>query len=352
MIPQTDAPVSTPVATRSQSADAVTETTSRPVARGHLQRTRRWLVSYFMLVVLALLIATARIAYGGFFEWGNISNLLSQFAPTGLAGVGMTFVIISGEFDLSVGSIFAIGAVFYATFWQHTDPALAFAGAIVVGLAAGAINGFIVTRLKISSFIVTLGTTSVFSGVAYLYSHSQPVVVANPSFQNLGTGSWLGLPNQVWFLIAAILIGGFVLARTTFGRSIFAVGGNREAARLAGLRVSLVKIGAFMIVGGLAALGGMVQASQTGTGEGDYGATTALNAIAVVVIGGTSLHGGEGAMWKTVVGILILAILNNLFTVLALDTAVQALVEGGVIVMAVALDAYARSVLSRVADAG
>jgi len=311
------------------------------------QRLVRLLVRYFMVIILIGLVIGTRSVYPAFFGFGNLKDLFSQIAPTGLVAVGMTFVIISGSFDLSVGAIYAVGATLYADFWLHVPGPLAFLGGLLAGVVCGLLNGLLITKVRINAFVATLGTASVFSGFAYLYSHSAPVVVSDPSFLTLGTNAWLGLPISVWILLIVVVAGGLVLALTTFGRSVYAVGGNVEAARLAGLRVDTIKIACFIIVGLLSALGGMILASQTGTGEGDYGSTVTLNAIAIVIIGGTSVLGGEGAIWRTVIGILIFATLNNLFNALALNTADQLLVQGLVIILAVSIDSRARRLLLR-----
>jgi ribose transport system permease protein len=304
-------------------------------------------VRYFMVFVLIAVLIAARIAYSPFFTAANVKTALSQIAPTGLVAVGMTFVIISGGFDLSVGAIYAVGATLFADFWLHVSPPLAILGSLAAGAVCGLFNGLIVTKLRINAFVVTLGTASLFTGIAYVISHSAPIIVTSISFGALGTNNLIGVPISVWILLVAVVLGGLVLARSTFGRSVYAVGGNLEAARLAGLRVDVIKIACFAIVGLLAALGGMILASQTGTGEGDYGSTIALNAIAIVVIGGTSLLGGEGAMWKTVIGILILGTINNMFNALALSTADQSVIEGLVILLAVVTDSRARGLLIR-----
>jgi ribose transport system permease protein len=316
-----------------------------PPSRG--QQALALIVRYFMVIVLIGLVIGTRSVYPAFFHAGNLKNVLSQIAPTGLVAIGMTFVIICGGFDLSVGALYAVGATLYADFWLHIPGPVAFVGGLLTGVLGGLLNGLLVTKMRINAFVATLGTASIFTGFAYLYSHSAPVVVSDPSFLKLGTNSWFGIPISVWIMVAAIVIGGVVLACTTFGRAVYAVGGNVEAARLAGLRVDTIKVACFVIVGMLAALGGMILASQTGTGEGDYGATISLDAIAIVVIGGTSLLGGEGAMWRTVTGILILGTLNNLFNALALNTADQSLVKGIVIVLAVSIDSRARGLLLR-----
>lgn len=296
-----------------------------------------------MLWVLVALVILSQALYPGFLDPQNLKNILSQNAPVGIVAVGMTFVILAAGFDLSVGAILALGAVVYATFAERMGLLPAAIVTLAVGLAAGAINGAIVTRLRVNPFVATLGTASMFGGAAFLYSKSAPIVVDKPQFQTLGTEEFLGLPIAVWFLIAAFVAGGAVLSKSIYGHSVYAVGGNDEAARLSGLRVDLIRASTYVLTGTAAVVGGMILASRLGVGQADMGGTVALDAIAIVVIGGTSLLGGEGAMWRTAVGLLILATLTNLFDSLALDQNWQSLVKGAIIVGAVALDAYTRT---------
>jgi ribose transport system permease protein len=308
-------------------------------------RVLAFIVRYFMVVILVGLVIVGRILYPGFLDPTNIRNILQQSAPTGLVAAGMTFVIISGSFDLSVGAIYALSATLYAKLWLDHPTLWMLLVGVLVGAGAGLVNGIVITRFKVNAFITTLGTASVFSGIAYLASGSNPIPVNDPAFLNLGTNRLAGIPYSVWILAIVLLAGGVVLARTTFGRSIYSVGGNAEASRLAGIRVDSVRVWAFVIVGLCAGLAGCLLASQTGVGEGDYGTTVPLDAITAVIIGGTSLLGGEGAMWRTLVGFLIFGSLNNLFDSLALDTATQSLAKGIVIVVAVVLDSISRRYL-------
>jgi len=303
---------------------------------------RRLVLHYAMVWVLIVLAIVSDILYPGFFAFGNLRNIMSQNAPVGLVAIGMTFVMIAGGFDLSVSAIFAAAGVAAASFFGHVSIELAIAGALAVGLAAGAINGAIITRLKVNPFVATLGTSSAFAGLALLYSHSQPIVPTGAAFSWLGTARWAGIPVSVVIFFAAFAIGAVVLSTTVFGRSVYAVGGNQEAARLAGIRVDLIRFLTYVITGLCAAIGGTIIASQTGVGQADIGANITLDSIAIVIIGGTSLLGGEGAMWRTLVGMLILATINNLFDSLALDTAAQSVVKGVIVVGAVALDSYTR----------
>jgi ribose transport system permease protein len=311
-----------------------------------LRRKLPGLSHYGMVAVLIVLVIAAQILYSGFLQIGNIWNLLSQNAPIGLVAVGMTFVIIGGGFDLSVSSLFAIGAVVSAGLAGHMSVPLAVLLAVLAGALGGLINGVLITRMRLNSFVVTLATTSVFGGVAYVISNSQPIVPTASSYAYLGTKTFGGVPLSAIVLAVVFVIGGVVLSKTVYGRSVHAVGGNREAARLAGLRVDVIRASTYVLTGVCAALGGVFLASQTNTGSADMGATVALQSIAMVIIGGTSLLGGEGAMWRTLIGILILATINNLLESLAVSTAVQLLAQGLVILLAVSFGVLTRRVRS------
>ena len=292
--------------------------------------------------LLIALIVLCRILYPGFLERDNLFNILSQNVQVGLIALGMTFVMIAGGFDLSVGAIYAAGATIYAIEAKEVSLPLAALITLAIGLVAGLANGLIITRLKVNAFVATLGTASIFSGAAFLYSHSAPIIVDEPNFMTLGTGRWLDIPISLYLLIVVYAFGSLILSKTVYGRSLYAVGGNPEAARLAGLRVDFLKISTYALVGALSALGGMIIASRLGIGQPDIAGTMSLDAIAIVIIGGTSLFGGEGAVWRTAVGLLLLAVLTNIFDALALDSNFQSLIKGAIVIAAVALDAYSR----------
>jgi ribose transport system permease protein len=302
----------------------------------------RLVMNYAIVAALIAVLALTQVLYPGFANPDNLRNVLAQSAPVGIVAVGMTLVMIAGGFDLSVGALYALGATVYASLALQMNLIGAAVLTLAVGLLAGTVNGLVVTRLRINPFVATLGTASVFSGVAFLYSHSQPFIVEDPSFAVLGRGDWLGLPISAWILFAVALGGGFALSRTIYGRSLYVIGGNSEAARLAGLRVGLLRASTYVIVAGCSIAAGMLMASRMSVGQADISGTIALDAIAVVVIGGTSLFGGEGAMWRTMTGLLILAVLTNLFDSLAIDSNVQAVVKGLIVIGAVSIDALAR----------
>jgi len=300
---------------------------------------------FVMLYVLLGLVIAAQISYSRFLTLVNIENLLVQNANVGIVAIGMTFVMISGGFDLSVAGTLSLGSVLFAGLCMNSGlaagPALTLS--ILAAAGCGLANGLIVTKLKVNPFVATLGTAAAFDGIAALYSHSQPISVVNvPGFEILGAGHVWGLPVPIVVLAAMFLVAGLVLHRTTFGRNLYATGGNAEAARLAGLPVDRVRVVGFVIVAITAAVAGAMLASTLGTGQVDQLNTVALDSIAAVVIGGTSLFGGEGAIWRTAVGVLVLATLNNLFSSLAVVTPIQNIIKGGVIIAAVAFEAASR----------
>jgi ribose transport system permease protein len=254
----------------------------------------------------------------------------------------MTFVIIGGAFDLSVGAIYAAGAVVFAK--MTGDWTIPFAGfyALLVGAGAGLINGWVVTRLRVNPFIGTIGTGATIGGLVYIYSNSSPIQVDDPGFQELGLGLVAGIPWAVIVTVVVAVVASLLLSKTVFGRYVYAAGGNAEAARLAGVPVARVRVATFVIVGVLSALAGMITASQLSVGQPTLGATVALEAFAIVVIGGTSVYGGEGAIWRTVTGVLIIAVLTNVFNYMAWDDTRQSVAMGIVLIAAVALDAMRR----------
>jgi ribose transport system permease protein len=307
-----------------------------------LRGLRDFALRFVMVWWLIGLAVLSSILYPGFFKSGNILNILSQNAPVGLVAVGVTFVIIAGGFDLSVAAILGAAGVVFADLSNDIPIGLAAVLTIGIGAAAGLINGLLVTRLKVNSFIATLGTSSLFLGAIALHTNNTPIVAKNANFSYLASEKWFGINVSIYVLAAVMLVGWIVLARTTYGRSVYAVGGNTEAARLAGIRVDVTRGGAFVINGMCAAIAGMIVASVTGVGQPAVEVDVTLNSIAIVIIGGTSLLGGEGAMWRTLVGLLIFGVINNLFDSLAWPTATQQIVLGAILLLAVSVDAYTR----------
>jgi ribose transport system permease protein len=296
------------------------------------------MVHYGIVVVWFILIIVALILYPRFLSFQNILNILSQNAPIGIIAVGMTFVMLAGGFDLSVGSIVGLGATFFASFALRTSLFTAAIIAIIAGLAVGGINGININRLRVNPFIATLGAASVINGLMLIYSHTQPYVVSDPAFQGLGTGKIGPINTSIIVLAIVFIAGGIILSWTKYGRNIYAIGGNAEASHLSGIRVEWIRTTTYALSGFLAALAGIIVASRLGVGQANMGATMTLDAIAIVVVGGNSLLGGEGAMWRTLVGLLVLATLTNIFYTVDVDPNWQLVAKGLIIIAAVALD--------------
>ncbi|GAB2550075.1 ABC transporter permease [Leucobacter ruminantium] len=328
----------------SSAATAATPRVSDGVGNGN-RSFGHFATKYAMFGVLVALIVVATILYPGFLNPANIGNILAQNAAVGLIAIGMTFVIISGGFDLSVGATYALGATLFAGLTLQTGSVVvAGIGALAAGLIAGLVNGLIISRLSVNPFVATLGTSSVISGIAYIYSNSSPFIVNSvPAFQDLALTRIAGVVLPIWILIIAFVLAAVLLAKTTYGRNVYAVGGNYEAAWLTGLRVKGLNSSVYVFTGALAALAGMMDSSRLGVGQADVGGAMALDAIAIVVVGGTSLLGGEGAIWRSAVGLLILATLTNVFYSLNVSQHWQLIAKGIIVVAAVAVDAVIRA---------
>jgi ribose transport system permease protein len=296
---------------------------------------------YPMFVVLVLLLVVTTIIYPGFWKIVNLQNLVSQNSSLAVVGAGMTLVLIAGGFDLSVGATFAAGAVFYVSMDGKVPVLVAVLGVLVVGLVIGVANGLVVNALGVNPFVATLGSSSAITGLVSLYYfHNSTKFVSHDSFRYLGTKMVGEVPLSALVAAVVIAVAGLILARTTYGRAIYALGGNKQAARLNGIRVDIVSASTFVVIGGLAALSGLIQASQVATAEPGFGAGLTLDSIAVVIIGGTSLLGGDGAVWRTVVGVAILAVVNNVFAAETLDPNLQSVIKGLIVIIAVAVDVW------------
>jgi ribose/xylose/arabinose/galactoside ABC-type transport system permease subunit len=293
-------------------------------------------------VFVAMVIVTA-ILDSTFLDRTNLLNLLLEWAPVGLMAIGMTFVIIAGGFDLSVGGTYAGAACLYAGMvnWGAPVP-IAILAVLGAGIGAGIVNGGIITRLDVNPFVATLGTGFMLRGLALVTTAATPIIVDESSFQWIGAGKWGIFPIPAVILVVALIVFAFILARTIYGRSIYAIGGGNEAARLSGLRTDLLRTSTYMLSGFMAALAGVIIASRLSSGQANIGENIELDVITVVVVGGTALSGGEGAIWRTAVGLGILAVLGNAFDRLQVDTFWQIVIKGGIIVFAIAADSFAK----------
>jgi ribose transport system permease protein len=297
---------------------------------------------YGILICFAALFITLSVSSDAFLTSSNLLNLLDQATPTGIIACAATLVIIAGGFDLSVGAIYAIAGVIAAKVALDSSAVMGLLAGVAVGVGFGIVNGILVTKGLVHSFIATLAMALIIRGAASAITDGNLITVTNPAFATLGTDEFLGVKYSIWIFVVFAASTWFVLARTTFGRYVYAVGGNAMAASLSGIRVSLVKATTFAISGLAAGIAGVIIASRNITGQSDSGVGLELSVIAAVVIGGTSILGGSGAVWRTVIGVLLLAMIGNGFNLLNVDPTYQQMVQGGIILLAVVVDARAR----------
>jgi ribose transport system permease protein len=311
-----------------------------------LNRYSLWAIvrHYAVLIIIVALMVFMSLKSDAFLTPRNLLNILNQSTPLALIAAALTLVIISGGFDLSTGAIFGVATVSAAWLAVNVDPLLGLAVAPFVGLLLGIANGLIITGLHVHSFLATLATSLVFRGIAILITGGFLIQVRIPEFIWLGRGRILNdtVNVAVIFMIVFVAVMMFLLNRTTFGRRVYAVGGNEEAAILSGVRVNLVKIGAFALTGIASGLAAAISVSRLSMGEPQAGVGYELQAIAAVILGGTSIYGGEGAVWRSVAGVLLLQLIDNAFNILDVNPFYKDLTTGLIIVAAVAASAAGR----------
>jgi ribose/xylose/arabinose/galactoside ABC-type transport system permease subunit len=296
---------------------------------------------YGVLFALILIFVALSLISPAFLSVDNILNVLRQTSINGLLAMGVTFVILTKGIDLSVGSIVAFSGVIAASLAQ--DGSMPIFVVILLGLIAGVliglVNGLVVARWNVAPFIVTLGMMSAARGITFVYSDGRPIPGLSQQFQFIGNGTFLGIPIPVIILLVVFIICSLLLNRTKIGRHVYAVGGNEESALISGVNVKKVKIFVYSISGLLAGLAGVILTSRVTSGLPQAGQAYELDAIAAVVIGGTSLSGGKGRLWGTLVGALLIGILNNGLDLLSVSAYYQLIIKGLIIVIAVMADA-------------
>lgn len=295
---------------------------------------------YGILLVFLILFVLLTVITNTFFTSRNLINVLKQVSINGIISVGMMCVLLTGGIDLSVGSIVALSGIVATTFAHPGEyPVIVpIILGVLAGAACGVVNGTLVAFLNLPAFIATLGMLSVASGVALVLSKGRPISNLSEQFRYIGGGSILGLPILIYILAAVFLIGYLILSWTNFGRYLYAIGGNEEAAKASGLSVARIKLFVYMISGICAGLAGTVLASRINAGQPNSGEGYELDAIAAVVIGGTSLNGGIGKVSGTILGVLIVGVINNGMDLLNISSYYQKIVKGSIIVLAVLLD--------------
>lgn len=304
---------------------------------------------YGVVIGFILLCVVISFVTPAFASQKNILNLLRQSSIIGIIATGMTFVIISGNFDISVGAVAALsGAVTMKliTMDAGIPIALAVLAALAVSAVVGLINGIAVAKINIPSLIATMATVSVVKGAMLMFTGGYPITRTIPALDTIGNGYAMGIPVPVIIFAATVIIAFIVLTRTRFGRYVYSVGGNEEASKLNGINVDSYKIKVFMINAVLAALAGIVLVGRMGTASPVAGDGYDMDAIASVVIGGTSVSGGTGSVLKTVIGVLLMSVINNSFNLLGVDMYFQYIFKGLIILFAVGADSFSKKRLA------
>ena len=292
-----------------------------------------------VVFALVVIVAIMSIVSNLFFTIENFKNIFNQIAIYGIVAFGMTFAIICGEFDLSCGSLLAVVTILFTDIAKNKNVPVAILVCLGFSVLIGFINGFLVSKVKMSAFVATLASNIALKGFALNYTKGRPINYVNDNINNFGNGSVLGIPIIVWFFIVTMLISMYILRYTKFGRGIYATGGNIEVARMAGINVSFYKIAIFVIMGITTAIAGILMAARLSAGNALYGNDLALTVVAAVVIGGTSLAGGKGNALKTLWGMLVIGVLFNALMILGVQANWQNVVKGAILIAVVAVDA-------------
>lgn len=312
---------------------------------------RQWvshaLREYGIFLGFVCVIAVLSVLEPSFLTLRNLTNIPRQTSVIGIMAVGMTFVILTAGIDLSVGSMLALSGVVCASLEQRGFGVLAIVAlTLLLGAFIGTVNGVVITKGKVTPFVVTLGMMSIARGLTHIYtdvytrtySESQPISGFGPAFRFIGSGELFGIPVPIAVFALTVVLAALVLRHTTLGRYTYAIGGNEEAVKLSGINVDRYKTWVYAICGLTSALGAIVLTSRLNAGETIAGTGYELDVIAAVVIGGTSLMGGRGSVWGTLIGALLIGTINNGMNLLSISAYYQLIVKGVIIIAAVLVD--------------
>jgi rhamnose transport system permease protein len=309
-------------------------------------RMPSYLIGHEIVLAVILLVSLVVLATqtDRFLTTGNLLNQGRLMAEVGLVALPMTFIIITGGIDLSVGSIMGLCAIVLGVVWQNLGLPLelAIVVTLAVGALAGAVNGWFITRIGVPPLIMTLATLALYRGLAEGISQARSVRGYPEWFFQLGQGEFLGVPTQLWILVVAILVAAVVLARTTFGRGLYAIGHNELAARFSGIPVDRYKLAIYTLSGLMAGLAGYIFVSRVSTTRSDMGTGLELDVIAAVVLGGTSIFGGTGTILGTVLGVILIQLLKNGLALTGVKGDATIVVIGSVLILSILITNWLR----------
>ena len=295
-----------------------------------------------VLLILVAFVIFMSFIKPSFRSWANITNIINEFSIYGITACAMTIAIICAEFDLSASSVFAWSTVLFVISINRFGFFPAVLITLVSGLLLGAFNGFLVAKVKMAAFVVTLGTMTAIRGMAYVITGAQPIRTSDPLLRSIGKFNILnGITLAPIILVFILILLFFVLRNTRFGRGIYATGGNYQVAFLSGINVDLYKFVIFVLLGLCASISGILNCSRIMAGWAPYGSDLSLYCVTATVIGGTSLVGGTGGVHRTIIGLLVLGVMFNALTILGVDGSMQRFLRGIVLIVIIMLDAFA-----------
>lgn len=297
-----------------------------------------------ILLPFSILFVVLSFASSSFLNTTNLLNILDQQSAFLIIAAAGTLVLVTGGIDLSVGATYAFASVISAQYAEHHSILLSVILGIGLGLLVGIINGAIISYLKINPLIATLAMSFVIGGLGSKFTKGNLIMLTEkPQYGNIAQTVWFGVNTSIWIMVVIVVLLGILLTRTVMGRYMIAAGGNAQAARLAGIQVNRVRIIAFGLSGAAAAVAGIIDASRVLSASAALGSTLAFTVLAGIVVGGTSIAGGEGSVWLTVFGVLFIALIGNGFDLIGIDPLYQQITLGLILLIAVGLDAYGRT---------
>jgi len=323
----------------SANSESAAHQTSNVQSKMTLIKNRQWLIDNSMPLSYVVLFAVLSFTVENFFSSTNIIGLMLSVAQIGMVACTMMLCLASRDFDLSIGSTIAFSGVLGAIILEHTQSiTLAVGGGLLAGALIGAGNGVLIAYLRVNALIATLATMLMVRGLAFIVSNGQAVGIADEGFISFGDTRWFGLPLPILVTAACFLVFGVLLNHTVFGRNTLAIGGNPEAARLAGVKVERLRVWIFLLQGLVTALAGLILASRITSGQPNSAQGFELDVISACVLGGVSLQGGKAKIFGVLIGVLIMGTVENVMNLMDVDAFYQYLMRGSILLVAVLLD--------------
>jgi ribose/xylose/arabinose/galactoside ABC-type transport system permease subunit len=307
--------------------------TIKKIDPAHIRGSLR---KYALLIGFIILFIVFSISHESFLTVGNLLDVIRSNAISGLGAIGLTYVVLSGGIDLSIEGVIALSGVVAATL--SYNPILAVAASLCIGLTVGFVNGFIITKSGVQPFIYTLGVNRAIQGLVLILTRGISIYDVGPDYKIIGKGSISGIPIPIWIFVILFIITYLLLNRTKFGRYVYSVGSNEEASRLSGIKTNQIKMSVYLMSAFLAALAGIVLTSRVSAAEPTAATGWSLDALAAVIIGGTSLRGGQGGILSTLLGIFLIGILNNGMILMNVPSHYYQFAKGFIIIVAVLID--------------